>query len=350
MELEKRINAFSKLGMFLGQFVHGIAEQELSEINARFYDDFNALIDRQRAFNAWFDRESVLKAIGAISGQLTPEKLNAWLAPYSLPEGHKTIGVIMAGNIPLVGFHDYLSVLIAGHKLQAKLSAEDGTLLKKVSEVLMEMEPAFQDRIQFVERLSRFDAVIATGSNNTARYFNQYFGKYPHIIRKNRNSVAVIHADDEVEDIKKLAPDVFDYYGLGCRNVSKLYLPENFPVNRIFEAFYDWSDVVENNKYVNNYEYNKAVYLMGSNQLLDNNFVLLKEDSGLSSPVGVLHYEYYRSLNELKQHLASLKDDLQCIVSGDKHADGYLNFGEAQCPALSDYADGVDTIAFLSAL
>lgn len=350
MDLEKRIKVFSKLGNFLLQFEEGVLKEELREINDIYYDDFLNLIDRQRAQNGWFDRKNVIQAITAIANQLTEDRLNKWLASYSLNSGGKTIGVIMAGNIPLVGFHDFLSVLITGNKLQAKLSAEDSSLLKKIAEILVHIEPELADQISFVDRLNGFDAVIATGSNNTARYFHEYFGKYPHIIRKNRNSVAIIHADDEMEDLKNLAADVFDYYGLGCRNVSKLYLPEGYPLDRIFEAFYDWSWVIDNNKYANNYDYNKAVYLLGNNALLDNNFLLLKEDAALSSPVGVLHYEYYSSQNDLNKHLKDLADELQCVVSSSNQSDGYLNFGEAQCPGWKDYADGVDVISFLLSL
>lgn len=348
MNLEKRINAFVKLGLFLKQFKNGQQNDSLQDLNERFYADFDELIYRQKNFNGWFERENVLLAIDEISNSLTPNNLSKWIANYSINEDqNRSIGIIMAGNIPLVGFHDYLSVLISGNKAQAKLSSDDNTLLPMISKVLIAIEPSFDEKISIVEKLENFDGVIATGSGNTARYFKQYFGKYPHIIRRNRNSVAIIHQDDTVEDLKPLAVDIFQYFGLGCRSVSKLYIPKGYRLDTIFEAFYDFKDITNNNKYANNYDYNKAVYLLGNNELLDNNFLLLKPDESLASPVGVLHYEFYEDSNRLKSHLDAINEDLQCVVSSSNTPIETFNFGESQCPSLSDYADGVDTMDFL---
>ncbi len=349
MSLEKRINAFVQLGLFLKQFENNKQEASLANVNSQFYADFEELILRQKAYNGWFVKESVITALSEIANSLIKEKLTAWLANYDIEnENVKTIGVIMAGNIPVVGFHDLLCVLILGNKIQAKLSTNDSTLLKKIADVLIFIENDFNDKIEFVERLGGFDAVIATGSNNTARYFNQYFGKYPNIIRKNRNSAAIIHKNDTIEDIKPLGKDIFQYFGLGCRSVSKLYLPEGYQIDTFFNAIYDdYKEVTNNNKYANNYDYNKAVYLLGSNQLLDNGFLLLKEDESLASPVGVLNYQYYASIEELENHLKKISDELQCLVSSKKTGIKTLEFGEAQSPNLSDYADGIDTIKFL---
>ena len=348
MNLENRINAFVKLGLFLKQFKSNKQNEGLKELNDKFFSDFDELIYRQQAFNGWFDRANVLNAIDAIADSLTESELREWLGNYNIEDdSNKTVGVILAGNIPIVGFHDYLCVLISGNRIKAKLSSSDKTLLPKVSEILIYLENDFEPKIEFVDKLENFDAVIATGSNNTARYFTQYFGKYPHIIRKNRNSVAIIDEKDGVSDLDGLGKDIFSYYGLGCRNVSKLYVPAGYRLDTIFEALFDFKYVVDNNKYANNYDYNKAVYLLGSNELLDNNFLLFKPDESLTSPVGVLHYEFYQDVESLKQHLEEIRESIQCVVSSKNSSIETLNFGEAQCPKLSDYADGVDTLKFI---
>lgn len=349
MSLEKRINAFVQLGLFLNQFGTDTKEASLKVYNDKFYDDFDELMLRQKAYNGWFTKENVLTSIAEIANSLSENNLNEWMSKYTI-ENHskKNIGVIMAGNIPLVGFHDMLCVLITGNKLQAKLSSNDNTLIKKVSEILIAFEPSMANQISFNDKLEGFDAVIATGSNNTSRYFHSYFGKHPHIIRKNRNSVAIINQADGVEEIKILGKDIFQYFGLGCRSVSKLFIPKGYRLDTFFEAIYDdYQGVTQNNKYANNYDYNKAVYLMGSNELLDNGFLLLKEETSLTSPVGVLNYEYYDSIDELEKKLEEQKDELQCVVSSKNTPIKTAAFGQAQCPALNDYADGVDTIKFL---
>ena len=352
MSLEKRIKGFVQLGLFLKQFKTGVKNESLINLNNEYYDNFEALILRQKAYNGWFDKENVINSVTEIGNSLSEENLKEWLSKYQINDNSdKTIGVIMAGNIPMVGFHDMLCILISGNKIQAKLASGANTLIQKVGEILISIEPIFKNKISFVERLENFDAVIATGSNNTARYFEQYFGKYPHIIRKNRNSVAVIDDKDGVEEIKHLGKDIFQYYGLGCRSVSKLYFPKGYRIDTFFESIIDeFQDVTQNNKYANNYDYNKAVYLMGSNQLLDNGFLLLKEEASLVSPVGVLNYEFYNSIDELKNQLDQQKDELQCVVSSKNSQLNTLEFGRAQSPSLNDYADGVDTIQFLLGL
>lgn len=349
MSLEKRIKGFVQLGLFLKQFKNEVKDPDVQSINDQFYDEFEYLILKQKAFNGWFDKKEVLNSLTAIGESLTEENLNVWLSRYLIKEeSNKSVGVIMAGNIPLVGFHDFLTVLITGNKVLVKLASNDNTLMRKIGEILVFIDEEFNTKISFVEKLENFDAVIATGSNNTARYFEQYFGKYPNIIRKNRNSIAIIHEEDDAKDLKALGQDVFQYFGLGCRNVSKVYFPKGYKIDTFFEAILDdFQDVTQNNKYANNYDYNKAVYLMGNNQLLDNGFLLLKEDINLSSPVGVLNYEYYDSIEELEKQLDLQAEELQCIVSSKNTTLNTLAFGEAQCPTLNDYADGVDTIKFL---
>ena len=355
MSLDKKINAFVELGSFLTQYGSNHKNEKLTHLNQKVYNDFEILMNNQKPFNGWFTPENVALAVDAVAKTLNKEELEKWLSKYDVThQNPKRVGVVMAGNIPLVGFHDFLSVLITGNILVAKTSKEDNLLIKKLAEILIEIEPSFKDNIIFTDRLAPkafgVDALIATGSNNTARYFEFYFGKYPNIIRKNRNSVAVLTGNETATDFVNLGKDIFQYFGLGCRNVSKLYVPKNYSFNLFFESILnDYQDVVNNNKYANNYDYNKAVYLLGNNQLLDNNFVMLKKNKSLSSPVAVIHYEYYNSIDELKITLEELKENIQCVVSNAETLNTF-KLGQAQQPALWDYADGVDTIKFLLGL
>ena len=334
MQLKQRINAFIALGKFLGEI-----ETESIEV-----------LQKAEAENGWFTQDNIKFAIQNWSTALSEENINKWLAHYPIAadgKQPKTVAIIMAGNVPLVGFHDFLSVLITGNKVLAKLSSNDKTLLPFLAEYLTSIEPEFKSLIEFTEgRLQNFDAVIATGSNNTARYFDYYFGKYPNIIRKNRNSVAVLTGNETEEELTALADDIFRYFGLGCRNVSKIYIPENYNFEPFFKAMFSWREIIHNHKYINNYDYNKAVYLMDSFPLLDNEYMLLKEDAGFSSPISVVFYEKYSSLEELNEELKQHEAKIQCIVSKVGIMDE-IPFGKAQHPELWDYADGVDTVDFL---
>ena len=253
----------------------------------------------------------------------------------------------MAGNIPLVGFHDFLSALITGHSVIVKQSSNDKHLLPLLAKYLEYVAPEYKGMITFTEeKLEAYDAVIATGSDNTARYFDYYFGKKPNIIRKNRNSVAVLTGNETPEQLEALAEDIFRYYGLGCRNVSKLYVPENYNFDVFFSAIYAWKDIINQAKYANNYDYNKAVYLMSLFEMLENGFLMLKEDASFGSPIATLFYEQYSSLESLYNTLQEHADAIQCVV-GEGLDIPTVSFGETQKPTLHDYADGVDTIAFL---
>lgn len=352
MNLSKRIDSFEQLGVFISQFTNNQKNDALEKINAVFYADFLHLIEKQKSLNGWFTKENVLLALNGIALWLTSTALTNWISNHSFSEKEpKNVGVIMAGNIPLVGFHDMLSVLMSGNNFVGKCASNDATLIQKMAEVLIYIQPNFKPKITFLEKISPADnvqAYIATGSNNSARYFDYYFGKYPHIIRKNRNSVALIHQNDSKEDLQPLGKDIFNYFGLGCRNVSKLYVPKNYDFTPFFEAIVSYADLVmHHNKYANNYDYNKAVYLLNNINLLDNNFLLLKEDKSFSSPVGVLFYEYYDALEPLKTELETHKNEIQCVVSSQNTPINTLLFGETQQPTLTDYADGVDTLAFL---
>jgi hypothetical protein len=252
----------------------------------------------------------------------------------------------MAGNIPMVGFHDLLCVLISGHKALLKLSKDDNLLLPAVLKLWMKIYPEGKDRVAFTDGvLKDFDAVIATGSTNTSRYFESYFSKYPHIIRKGRNSVAVLDGSESEEELTLLGKDIFDYFGMGCRNVTKLYLPADFDLNRFFQAIYGFADIVNHNKYANNYDYHKSLWLLNQDPILDNGFVLLKEDKKIASPIGALYYERYNDMNQVMQELAEKSEEIQCIVGKNQ-----VPFGNSQCPMLHDYADGVDTMKFLQDL
>ncbi len=353
MQLEKRIQAFIALGKFISQFTSKESKAKDSiPFNDSFFDGMKELIVLSKSHNGWFSEENIHFACENWGAALSEDNLKQWISAYQYSStSSKTIALIMAGNIPLVGFHDFLSVLISGNKVLVKLSSNDKLLLPYLTRYLTSIEPEFENYISFTEeKLTNFDAIIATGSNNTARYFDYYFGKYPNIIRKNRNSVAILTGKETSVQLESLANDIFRYFGLGCRNVSKLYVPVDYDFDNFFKAMYSWKQVVHDNKYMNNYDYNKAVYLMSTEssrgKLLDNEFLLLKEDAGLSSPIAVIFNETYQDLDALKNILSTETENIQCIVS-ESGMDKEIDFGETQNPQLWDYADDIDTIAFL---
>ena len=257
--------------------------------NEIFFEAMTKAIQLSKSYNGWFTENNIQFAFKSWEDALNEENLLKWTSKYDLEKVHNHhIAIVLAGNIPLVGFHDLLSVLISGNRVIAKLSSNDKLLLPYLTKYLIAIEPEFDGKIVFTEeRLEKFNAVIATGSNNTARYFEYYFGKYPNIIRKNRNSVAVLSGKETSEELKSLSNDIFRYFGLGCRNVSKIFIPKDYNFDAFFNAMFIWKEVINDNKYINNYDYNKAVYLMSNIKLLDNEFMLLKEDTGFSSPISV---------------------------------------------------------------
>lgn len=353
MTLNNRIEAFAVLGNFLKQIEeneHKTIDPVLSDL---FYKDFKELISRVAIYNPWFTEQNIKTAIAAIARNLDKNSLQTFIDPYrkSIPENKEPfqVAVIMAGNIPLVGFHDFLCVLLSGNKFIGKLSSEDKYLLPFLAKILIHIEPAFANYIEFTEgQLKNMQAVIATGSNNTARYFEFYFNKYATIIRKNRNSVAVITGKETSEQLALLGSDIFQYFGLGCRNVSKLFVPKGYKFDLFFESIMPYQEIINVNKYANNYDYNRTVYLMSSEpNLLDNNFLLLKESNSYTSPIGVLFYEFYNDVQQLNERLEKDAEHIQCIVAMDERIKHSIQFGQAQCPALNDFADGVDTMKFL---
>lgn len=338
------LEAFVKLGNYLTDFCENSYEKP-SDTHSKF----EMVITQAQHQNGWFTRENILFALKQWGDLLTEEHLTAWLSEYTLKyeESPKTIGIVMAGNIPMVGFHDFLCVLCSGNKVLAKLSSNDKVLLPFLAQYLIKQEPLLAERIEFTEgKLEGFDAVIATGSNNTSRYFEYYFGKKPNIIRNNRNSVAVLAGDETQEELQALGEDIFRYYGLGCRNVSKIYVPSDYDFEPFFTAIFKFSDIISQHKYANNYDYNKAVYLMSDFQIRENGFLILKEDEGYASPIAALFYSYYESEEALRKYLAENELQIQCVVSKQKNMDD-VSFGETQKPNLNDYADGVDTLEFL---
>lgn len=305
-----------------------------------------------RAANPWFTEPNLLLALGQWGAALTRENLERWLKGYDMSAARtaKTVGIVMAGNVPMVGFHDFLCVLISGHRVLAKLSSQDRHLMPFLSELLIGAMPDLAGRIRFVEgKMAGFDAVIATGSNNTGRYFEHYFGKGPHIIRRNRNSTAVLSGGESPGELTALGGDIFHYFGLGCRSVSKLYVPEGYDFAPFFKAIQGFAHLGDHHKYANNHDYNRAVLLMNAQRFLENGFLILREEPSFSSPISVLHYSQYSSMEALSEELKAVKDEVQCVVSG-MDIPGHVPFGRSQFPALDDYADGVDTLEFLLGL
>jgi hypothetical protein len=352
MTLDTKKSAFVKLGQFLSQFKEGnCIKDETVFDNDLFFEKFIDLIQLSQSHNGWYTPEQVYFAIASWAEALTEENLTKWLSEYDLSEvKSKNVALILAGNIPLVGFHDFLSVILSGHNTLVKTSSNDQKLLPFLANYLVALDSDFKNKINFIEgKLENFDAVIATGSNNTARYFEYYFKDKPSIIRKNRNSVAVLNGEETKEQLTALGEDIFRYFGLGCRNVSKLFVPKGYSFVPFFEAIFEYQDVIHYEKYANNYDYNKAVFLMSNFKLLANGFLTIKEDSSYSSPITSVFYEYYENVEDLQKRLEEENLQIQCIVSNNLVKNS-IEFGTTQKPNLWDYADNVDTVSFLTTL
>ena len=329
-----------------------IAFHKLSDFLNHPSDEFNNLIESAPNHNAWFQPQEVRRSLSSLQEMLNLADLEQWFKQIKVSDTPKNVGLILAGNIPAVGFHDVISVLATGNIALIKLSSSDSQLLPALLKQLVTFEPLLEERIVYTERLKGFDAIIATGSNNSSRYFDYYFGKVPNIIRKNRNSIAILDGKESVTEIQSLGHDIFDYFGLGCRNVSKMYLPGGYEIKNFFEPLEEYQPIINHFKYNNNYDYNKSIYLVNTVTHFDNGFLLLKEDEGLSSPLAVLYYEFYTSLEELNANLAAKQNDIQCVVTNKslKLDTGIVTFGQSQHPRLWDYADNVNTITFLTKL
>ncbi len=337
ISLEERIDVLSKLGEYL----------------STKSDYLDAVIHRTHFNNQWFVKENIYQSIDGIVKQfLDKSKLQKWVASYPIKEHTpKIVGLVMAGNIPLVGFHDVLSTFISGNISQIKLSEKDKFLLPYFIKKMTDFNPKVAGYFQFVERIKDFDAVIATGSDNSARYFQSYFGKYPNIIRKNRNSIAILTGKETKDEIIALGHDIFSYFGLGCRNVSKIYIPKGYDLNAFLEILHDaFKKIVMHSKYKNNYDYNYSIWLLNKTDFLMNGCVLLLENETLQSRIATLHYEYYDDIATLENHLELKSDEIQCIVGNSIGSMKTLPLGTAQYPGLMDYADGVDVMGFLCGL
>ena len=344
--------SFVELGKFLSQFTLNEQVHRTDVLhNDLYFENFKDLLTLSQSHNGWFTPEQVYFAVESWAKALREDNLNKWLSAYDFSKVKpKTVGLILAGNIPLVGFHDFLSVLITGNKVLVKASSNDQHLIAFLANYLISIEPKLSYYISFTDgKLENFDAIIATGSNNTARYFEFYFKDKPSIIRKNRNSVAVLNGNESHEDLVNLGEDIFRYFGLGCRNVSKLFVPKDYNFDAFFKAIYEYKDVIFYEKYSNNYDYNKAVFLMSNFKLLDNEFLTLKEDTSYASPISSVFYEYYEDMADLQKRLESESDHIQCIVSNNLIPNS-ISFGQTQQPKLWDYADNVDTLQFLISL
>lgn len=340
MSLKQRITAFTKTAVFINEH-YGIPKE--SEII--LHQGLDKVINEACLQNPWFTQTFVKESLMSLASMLTEEELER-LCKQKETKNKKTVAIICAGNIPCVAFHDILCTLLCGHTALIKLSSDDAILLPFFLRLLVHYEPTLEEKIRFSERkMNNFDAVIATGSNNSALYFEQYFGKYPNIIRKNRSSVAILDGSESKEELKNLGRDVFLYFGLGCRNVSKLLVPTNYQFDLFFEAIIDYSYVISNNKYANNYEYQRAILLLESEKFLDNNFLILKKSDKIHAPAGCLFYENYNQKSELNAYLKQHENEIQCIV-GKEHTP----FGYSQSPVITDFADGINTWDFLVSL
>lgn len=344
MKLEKRINAFRRLGERLLSFVNIPEPEHRSAIQAASEQ------------NPWFTPENITLAIKSIARPwLSEQKLNDWVSGYPesyfYPDKEKNIGVIMAGNIPLVGFHDFLCVLISGHRFVGKVSSKDAGLMQLVSEMLCDIEPQFRSYIELTDSILRnFDAVIATGSDSTRKHFSYYFKDYPTVIRGHRNSIAVLSGNESDKELQLLGNDIFTYFGLGCRNVSKLLVPSGYRFDRLFRNIESWKKLLLHHKYANNYEYQRAMLTMNRHPHLDNGFLLLLNSESIDTPIGVVNYSEYTSPNEPEEFIRANRNRIQCCAAHSSIVPEAIPFGTTQTPPVTEYADGIDTINFLANL
>jgi len=332
MNLQQRIDAFKLLGQ-------------------KIQNGFSAKIPYSliKAKNAWFTKENIDLALSSISKSMLNEaNLKGWLSDYSISNKEKAVAVILAGNIPAVGFHDVLCILAVGYKAQIKVSSKDPILIPLLLNELVEIEPQFKKHIEIVDSLKSFDAVIATGSNNTSIYFNHYFEKYPHIIRRNRKSLGIIYKDSTKEDIRNMSIDIFQYFGLGCRNVSKVFIERGVELEALMEVWHENKELVLHSKYKNNFDYNYTIMLLNQDDFLMNGALLMKRDSSIHSRIATLHFEEFDNIEDIRFEISKDFENIQCIVS-QKEIDGFdvVEPGHAQNPSLTQYADHIDTVQFL---
>ncbi len=342
MNLNNRITLFVKLGRFFSDYIN-------NNLESLEKNKFDKAINESILHNSFFSKKNILKSLLSWSNVLTKKSIDDFLSNYFIKnkKREKKIAIIMAGNIPLVGFHDFFCVIISGNFAVIKLSSKDSHLFKFILSFLVKENPDFDTKFDVVEsKLEIFDAVIATGNNISANQFELYFKKYPKIIRRNRHSIAILNGNETKKEIELLANDIFYYYGLGCRNVSKIFIPNNYNLDILFKSFVLWDEVINKNSYANNYNYYRAIYLLNKEVFFDNGFVLLKESEKIGSPVGTIYFEYYKSDNQIKEMIKKNNEKIQCIVSNNNYPKT-IKFGETQMPNLNDFADDIDTFNFL---
>ena len=340
MNINRRIELISDIGEFLKNYLDEDFDNSTDDKLVKFKD----IITKAQSKNPWFTDENIKVNLTYWSNKLTKHNLNKWLSKYNLNNtSRKNIAIIMAGNIPLVGFHDFICVFLSGHNSVIKLSNSDNFILPFLTDLMK----VSSERIVYSDSfLKDYDGVIATGSDNTSRYFDYYFKNKRSIIRKNRNSIAILNGEESDDNLKSLSQDIFTYFGLGCRNVSKLYVPKNYNFDLFFNSIFGYKELINNHKYANNYDYNKAIYLMSEYKFLDNGFFIVKEGNEMHSPISTINFEYYDNVSILREKINQEDHNIQCIVSNIEFK-GKVNFGETQNPSLNQYADNIDVMRFL---
>jgi hypothetical protein len=310
-------------------------------------DELESIGWRAASENRWFTVETVKKSLVGIVKMLDEEQLLAFANRYPACEVNKTVGLVLAGNIPAVGFHDIVIAFLCGCSVKVKLSHQDKVLITLLLDEMKALGGPEFVRVELTEKLEliNLDAVIATGSNNSARYFEEYFSAVPNVIRKNRTSVGILNGEESTDDLENLAEDIVAYYGLGCRNVTKLMIPKGYDLIPLLARLEARTGLLDQTKYVHNYDYNKSILLVNCEDHLDTGNVLFKESEDLFSPISIVHYEYYKDQNDLRVKLDEKNEQVQCTVGS-----GYIPFGKSQSPGILDYADDVDTVEFLKAL
>ena len=343
-DFKERLIAFSELGTL---FKENVDKKE----NKKF-PEWDTVLEKtlieSHSYNSWFTIDNLKLSLKNWSNSLQENIISDWLSKYNIEDkSSKKIAIIMAGNIPAVGFHDLLCSLLLNFDCIVKLSSEDKLLIPFIVKFLESRNEKLKNKVTFEsDKLKDFDGVIATGNNNSHRYFDYYFSKYPNLLRKTRHSIAVLDGKESDKDLSDLSNDIFNYFGLGCRSVSKVFIPYGYDLDLLFNAFFRHKEVVNHNKYVNNFDYNKAVYLMSKEKFIENGFIILKEESKLGSPIGCLFYEFYNDKKEITKLINNNSNSIQCVVSNISFNTN-IKFGQTQCPNIDDYADNNDTIKFL---
>lgn len=342
--LEKRVDTFHKLG----ELFKNISEGKKESLYKEWSDKFSEAITSAYQYNNWFTKDNIVLSLKNWSKELNNKNLFSWIKKYNTKDcSDKTVAIIMAGNLPLVGFHDFICATLLNYNCLIKLSSDDKILFPLIVDFMNFISPGFKNKINFTEQpLKNFNGVIATGSDSSFKYFEYYFKNYPKLLRRNRHSIAILDGNESKKNLNDLAGDIFNYFGMGCRSVSKIFIPDNYNFDLLFNSLYKFKDIINHNRYANNYDYNKAVYLMSEQKFTENGFVMLKEDKKLGSPIACLFYEKYNSYSELKKYIRLEKRSLQCIVT-NLNISNSITFGESQTPKIDNYADNVDTINFL---